>query len=222
MTRSRSRSSMCSSFSRSPSSRRVTGMPVQRLTTWAIISASTSSGSMRLPSGPRPAARRFRPRLLGVDLGQFPVADLAHARSRSPSRSARSASARRFSIKALPAEIEVIRSFSVCQRADRADFFSFHSASSAPISSTRFLVALLGLLLQRRALDLELTQLALDDVELRRHRVDRHAQLRGGLVDQVDGLVGHEAVGDVAVRERAAATSARRGCARRGAPRSAP
>ena len=33
-------------------------------------------------------------------------------------------------------------------------------------------------------------------------RVDLDAQPRGRLVDQVDGLVGQEAVGDVAVRER--------------------
>ena len=32
--------------------------------------------------------------------------------------------------------------------------------------------------------------------------LDRHAQARGGLVHQVDGLVGQEAVGDVAVGER--------------------
>ena len=38
-------------------------------------------------------------------------------------------------------------------------------------------------------------------VELRRHRVDLHAQPRGRLVDQVDGLVGQEPVGDVAVRQ---------------------
>ena len=34
-----------------------------------------------------------------------------------------------------------------------------------------------------------------------RHRVDLHAQLRRRLVDQVDRLVGQEAVGDVAVRQ---------------------
>ena len=32
-------------------------------------------------------------------------------------------------------------------------------------------------------------------------RVDLHAQLRRGLVDQVDRLVGQEAIGDVAVRQ---------------------
>ncbi len=41
-----------------------------------------------------------------------------------------------------------------------------------------------------------------DLVDLGRHGVDLDADLRGGLVDQVDRLVGQEAVGDVAVRER--------------------
>ena len=40
-----------------------------------------------------------------------------------------------------------------------------------------------------------------DFVELRRHRVDLHAQLRRRLVHEVDRLVGQEAIGDVAVRQ---------------------
>ncbi len=60
---------------------------------------------------------------------------------------------------------------------------------------------LVGLLAQGLALDLELHHPALHFVELSRHRVDLHAQPRGRLVDQVDGLVGQESVGDVAVRE---------------------
>ena len=58
------------------------------------------------------------------------------------------------------------------------------------------------LLLERLALDLELDQLALDLVDLGRERVDLDAQARGGLVDEVDRLVGQEAVRDVAVRQR--------------------
>ncbi len=60
---------------------------------------------------------------------------------------------------------------------------------------------LVGLLLERLALDLELHDAPLDLVELGRHRVDLHAQARGGLVDQVDRLVGKEAIGDVAIGE---------------------
>ncbi len=57
------------------------------------------------------------------------------------------------------------------------------------------------LLLQRLLLDLELLDAALDLVDLGGHRVDLDAQPRGRLVDQVDGLVGEEAVGDVALRQ---------------------
>ena len=57
------------------------------------------------------------------------------------------------------------------------------------------------LLAQRLALDLELHDPALDLIQLRGHRVDLHAQPRSRLVDEVDRLVGQEAVGDVAVRE---------------------
>ena len=53
----------------------------------------------------------------------------------------------------------------------------------------------------RHALDLELHDAALDLVDLGGQGVDLDAEPRGGLVDQVDGLVGQEAVGDVAVRE---------------------
>ena len=56
-----------------------------------------------------------------------------------------------------------------------------------------------GLLLQRLALDLELENAAGDLVQLRRHGVDLGAQPGRRLVDEVDGLVGQEPVGDVAV-----------------------
>ena len=59
-----------------------------------------------------------------------------------------------------------------------------------------------GLLLQRFLLDLQLDDAALETVERLGLGVDLHADARGGLVDQVDGLVGQLAVGDVAVRER--------------------
>ena len=57
------------------------------------------------------------------------------------------------------------------------------------------------LALERLALDLELQDPAVDLVDLDRRRLDLHLQPRGGLVDQVDRLVGEEAVGDVALRE---------------------
>ena len=58
-----------------------------------------------------------------------------------------------------------------------------------------------GLLLQRLALDLELDDAPVELVEMLGLGVDLHAQPRRRLVDEVDGLVGQEAVGDVAVGE---------------------
>ena len=58
------------------------------------------------------------------------------------------------------------------------------------------------LLLQRLALDLELHDAPVELVELLGLGVDLHPQARRRLVDQVDGLVRQEAVGDVAVGER--------------------
>ena len=58
-----------------------------------------------------------------------------------------------------------------------------------------------GFLAQRLALDFELHDAALDFVDLRGQRIDFHAQSGGGFIDQVDGLVGQEAVGDVALRK---------------------
>ena len=58
-----------------------------------------------------------------------------------------------------------------------------------------------GFLLERLALDLQLHDSARHLVELGRHGVDLGAQLGRRLVDEVDGLVGQEAVGDVALRQ---------------------
>ena len=59
---------------------------------------------------------------------------------------------------------------------------------------------LVSLLPQGFALDLQLHDAALDLIELGRHGVDLHAELRGGFVHQVDRLVRQKAVRDVAVR----------------------
>ena len=63
------------------------------------------------------------------------------------------------------------------------------------------LAHVLRLLLHRGELDLELAHAPIGFVELDRARVDLHPQARRGLVDEVDRLVGEEAVGDVAVGE---------------------
>ena len=60
---------------------------------------------------------------------------------------------------------------------------------------------IVGFLLDGLALDLELDDATVELVHHFRLGIDFHADARAGLVDQVDGLVGQEAVGDVAVRQ---------------------
>ncbi len=93
-------------------------------------------------------------------------------------------------------------SFSLCQWALRPEVSSWSSAELRLDGSAALLRALVLFLGQRPFFDLELEGAALELVDLGRHRVDLDAQPRGRLVDQVDGLVGQEAVGDVAVGER--------------------
>ena len=73
------------------------------------------------------------------------------------------------------------------------------SCSSACAALHRRLVLLLE---QRLALDLELHDAPLDLVDLLRQAVDLDPEPARRLVDQVDRLVGEEAVADVAVGER--------------------
>ena len=56
-----------------------------------------------------------------------------------------------------------------------------------------------GLLFQGGLFDLVLDDLSLDHVQLGGHGVDLRADEGAGLVDEVDGLVGEEPVGDVPV-----------------------
>ena len=92
--------------------------------------------------------------------------------------------------------------FSAFQTSSRSEY----SFSSALICSSSALATLLrrvvGFLLQRLALDLELDDAPLEPVHRLGLGVDLHADARGGLVDQVDRLVGQLPVGDVAMRER--------------------
>src|ERR1043166_2174178 len=62
--------------------------------------------------------------------------------------------------------------------------------------------AFVGLALQSLPLDFELSYLAFEHVNLDGQAVNLDAQARGGLVYEVNRLVGQEAVCDVAVRER--------------------
>ena len=64
------------------------------------------------------------------------------------------------------------------------------------------LAELVVLLLERHFLDFELHDLAADAVELLRHGIDLRADLGARLIHKVNGLIGEETVGDVAVGER--------------------
>jgi len=66
----------------------------------------------------------------------------------------------------------------------------------------------IAFLLQRFLLDLEPDDFPVHRIELFRLGIDLHLQPRRRFVHQVDGLVGQEAVGDVAVESVVAATSA--------------
>ena len=90
-------------------------------------------------------------------------------------------------------------SFSFVQLASMASRCSVRSASSRVERLEALLAGGVGLLGQRHPLDLELADAPLDDVDLGGQRVDLDAQLGGRLVDEVDGLVGQEAAGEVAV-----------------------
>ena len=58
-----------------------------------------------------------------------------------------------------------------------------------------------GFLAQGLALDPHLHEIAIDGVELFGLGIDLHLQARSRLVDEIDGLVGQKAIGDVAVGE---------------------
>ena len=61
---------------------------------------------------------------------------------------------------------------------------------------------LVVLVLERCFLDLHLDDLAVDDIQLGRHGVHFRSDHGAGLVNEVNGLVGQEAVGNIAVTER--------------------
>ncbi len=186
-------------------------MPVQRATVIAMSSSSTSSFTIGF------ALERVA---LGSSFSSAGISPyrISATRCRLPSRSARSASMRSSSIFRVASLTCSSNSFSLAQRAASASRRSFVSASSRSSGSRIVAVSF-----DRGELDLELDDAAVGLVELERAGVDLDPQPRRGLVDEVDRLVGQEAVGDVAVAEHGSCDErARRGCAHRGAPRSAP
>ena len=93
-------------------------------------------------------------------------------------------------------------SFSVCQRVLRALTSSSRSAISRFSSSSRWRLSALVSRVEGRRFDLHPRQLAGRLVDLGGHRVHFHPQAARRFVDQVDRLVGQEAVVDVAVGKR--------------------
>ncbi len=196
-------------------------MPVQCATTSATSSSETSSFSI-FTSAWSSASRAFSVSISFWSSTILPYRSSA-ARSRSPSRSARSASARASSICDFSVRMRSIRSFSCCQCAFMPAERSCRSASSRLEAFEPLLRGGVGLLAQRRPLDLELLDTTLDLVDLDRHRIDLDPQSARSLVDQVDRLVGQEPSADVAVARAPRPQRARGpGSGRRGAPRSAP
>jgi hypothetical protein len=151
-TRSCSASSMRSSFSRSPSSIFETGMPVQRETTSAISSSVTLLRSRCVS----PLSARLRHAQLLLQFRDAAVLQLGHARQVAGT-ARRLDLQRACSISLLDVRPPCRAAFSDFQISSR----SANSRSSSSIcsqSSSNAFRGLVGLLLQRLALDLELDQ----------------------------------------------------------------
>ena len=216
-------SSMWRSFCISPSSILLTGMPVHLETMPAMSSSVTSSFRNEPFSCTRASSGAALLDLL-LEVGQLAVLDL-----------------RGLAEIPLAARLLLLRPSAppsaTCLSRMRGDDLLFaqplsahhvalarmSSATSFLSSSSRAVLALSLSRLERLLLDLELQQASLDLVDLERHAVDLHLDLARRLVDQVDGLVGQEAIGDVAVATAPPPRPARSpGCGCRGGPRSAP
>ena len=188
---------MVTSFCTSPSSIFDTGMPVHLLTILATSSSSTSSLSMRDCLVSICALSCL---ISASSLGNSPYCSFA-ARSNSPLRVASWMSSFSFSSCSFLARTLAMISFSCFQRAFRA-FDCFLDLRQLLLQGFQSLARVrVVFALQRLALDFELRGASLQLVDLRRHRVNLDAQRGRCFVDQVDGLVGQKAVGDVAVRQ---------------------
>src|SRR5215472_538772 len=188
MTRCSSRSSMWTSFWTSPSIRRVTGMWVHLATTSAMSSASTSSLRKRCFFCSSASAAFFCSSSR-LRLGMMPKR-ISAALFRSPWRSAAASSTLARSMRSLVSRIFLIAAFSASQwalswlncsfRSPRS--FSMYARRSRELASVSFFRP----------------SRSISSWVMRR----RTSSISRGLVDQVDGLVGQEPVGDVAVAQR--------------------
>ena len=181
---------MWMSFSTSPSSSRETGMPVHD---------DDDGGDVVLVDlllHHRGLGALLALRELLLELGKDPVADLGHAREVPGALLALGLHAQ---LVDLPLDVRDALQRLLLARPARGELVA-HGLRIGELALDR-LAHRLRLVRHRRELDLELPDAAVRLVELDRRRVDLHTQARRGLVDEVDRLVGQEAVGDVAVGE---------------------
>ena len=173
-------------------------MPVHFETTSAISSSVTL---LRSSVEPFVSASCAACELL-LELGNAAVLQLRHAREIAARGARPRARACARSSSSLICAAPCSAAFSAFQISSRSAYSLLELVELLSSVCQALLRRLVLLLLQRLALDLELDEAAVEAVHLLGLGVDLHADARGGLVDQVDGLVRQLAVGDVAVRER--------------------
>ena len=172
------------SFSTSPSSSRETGIPVHdRDDGGDVVLVDLLLHHRRL--GPRLALGE-----LLLELGEDPVPDLGDAREVAEALLALGLHAQ---LVDLPLDLGDALERVLLARPARAELVT-DGLRLGELALDRLADAL-GLVRHRRELDLELPHAALGLVELDGRGVDLHAQPRRRLVDEVDRLVGKEAVG---------------------------
>ena len=190
-------SSIRSSLAVSPSSSRPVGMPVQASTTSAISSGPTSSLTIRSSAGL--LGRLGRLDLL-LQLGDPAVEDLRGGAEVTGALEplgldpqlvdllAQLTGALERGLLPLPARLEPAQLL-----------LPVGEVGAQPLEPV--LRGVVGLALERELLHLHPVDGAAELVDLDRRALDLHAQPGGGLVDQVDRLVGQLTAGDVAVGE---------------------
>ena len=190
---------MLSSFSFSPCIRRPTGMPVHSETMPATESASTWSGTIG-------SGLVFRIGLLGrvqllLNRRNLAVQDLRRLGQVALTGELVSLDALGVQLGAQVADLVVAGLLRIPAGLEAAQLLA--SVRELVLQLLQALLAgwILGLL-ELHLLHLVARDLALQFVDLLRGGVELHAQVRGRLIDQIDGLVGQLTAGNIAVRER--------------------
>ena len=165
-------------------------MPVHEETTAAMSSSSTSSFTIGVSRSLLALGE------LLLELGEDAVLDLGDAREVARALLALGLHAQ---LVDLPLDLGDALERLLLARPARGELVA-HRLRVRELALERLAHAL-GLVRHRGELDLELPHAPVGLVELDGRGVDLHAQARRRLVDEVDRLVGEEAVGDVAVGE---------------------